>query len=334
MRVVTVPALSELINKVGVIEFIAKVRDRIEYDFNRWDEFEKIPRPASHFSTGVIEVMPTCDKDNYAFKYVNGHPANTASGKFCVAAIGLLAETKSGYPLLMSEMTILTAIRTAATSALAAKYVSRKDSKVHSIIGTGAQAEFQILAMNDVRPIEKTYCFDIDPKAMEKTKDNLSKYDIDLVLCSEMKEVFVECDILTTATAVKKDNVLFGSGEVSDGTHLNALGGDCPGKTELPDDLVRKAAVCVELMEQSQIEGEIQILKDTSNVFELQEVIRGKHPGRASSDQITLFDSVGFAIEDFSTLMVVNDLCIEHSLGEDIDLIPAPSDPKNLFAEI
>ena len=128
--------------------------------------------------------------------------------------------------------------------------------------------------------------------------------------------------------------MLFKASEIPNGIHINAIGGDCPGKTEFSRELLERAEVFVELIEQTKIEGEIQTLEDTSNVVELHQVISKKHVGRANDKQITFFDSVGFAIEDFSALMVLNQCSKELDIGKEVDLIPSPSDPKNLFGEL
>ena len=106
----------ELLARVGTGRFIEGLAIEIEADFRRWRDFEKSPRHASHSSVGVIELMPTSDGQLYSFKYVNGHPKNTAAGLLTVTAFGMLADVNTGYPLLLSELTFSTALRTAATS--------------------------------------------------------------------------------------------------------------------------------------------------------------------------------------------------------------------------
>src|SRR6185295_12563755 len=124
VQYVGVSNLVRLVGSVGVEPFLLGLAATIENDFGRWPDFEKAPRLASHSPDGVIELMPTSDGARYAFKYVNGHPKNTHSGLQTVTAFGVLADVETGYPLLLSEMTVLTALRTAATSALAAKYLA------------------------------------------------------------------------------------------------------------------------------------------------------------------------------------------------------------------
>ncbi len=119
---------------------------------------------ASHSQEGVIELMPTSDGTLYGFKYVNGHPKNTRDGRQTVTAFGVLSDVGNGYPMLLSEMTILTALRTAATSAVAAKHLARADARSMAIIGNGAQSEFQARAFKAILGVDHLRLYDIDPE--------------------------------------------------------------------------------------------------------------------------------------------------------------------------
>jgi hypothetical protein len=159
---VSVEHMMKLVLKVGVERFMAELAGYIEEDFRRWELFDKTPRVASHSAEGVIELMPTSDGRTYGFKYVNGHPKNTAGGRQTVTAFGVLADVATGYPVLISEMTILTALRTAATSALAAKYLAPAGARCMALIGNGAQAEFQAVAFRALTGIDRLRLYDID----------------------------------------------------------------------------------------------------------------------------------------------------------------------------
>ena len=111
----------ELVSRVGPARFMEALAAEIESDYLRWGEFEKSARHACHSAAGVIELMPTSDGRLYSFKYVNGHPKNTRAGLLTVTAFGVLSDVATGYPMLLSEMTFVTALRTAAISALAAQ---------------------------------------------------------------------------------------------------------------------------------------------------------------------------------------------------------------------
>ena len=130
---VSVANMMRLVNAIGVERFLTELAGFVEEDFRRWAAFDKISRLASHSAEGVIELMPTSDGVTYGFKYVNGHPKNMREGRQTVTAFGLLAEVSTGYPVLLSEMTILTALRTAATSAVAAKHLARPGSRSMAI---------------------------------------------------------------------------------------------------------------------------------------------------------------------------------------------------------
>ena len=165
--------VSRLIQAIGPGEFIERLADEILADYRRWNEFEKTARVASHSPVGVIELMPTSDGRLFSFKYVNGHPKNTAAGLLTVTAFGVLADVATGYPLLLSELTVTTALRTAAMSALAARYLARKDSRVMALIGNGAQSEFQSIGFHRMLGIREIRLYDVDPLATAKLQRNL-----------------------------------------------------------------------------------------------------------------------------------------------------------------
>jgi ornithine cyclodeaminase len=318
-----------LLDSIGIEPFLVGLAGTIEADFRRWETFEKASRLASHSRDGVIELMPASDGALYAMKFVNGHPRNTREGKLTVTAFGVLADVATGYPLMVSEMTILTALRTAATSAMAARALARRDARVMALIGAGAQSEFQALAFKALLGIEEVRVFDIDPEAVDKFCLNLAGSGLHLVRAASAAEGVAGADIVTTATATKARAAVLTPGMIRPGMHLNAIGGDCPGKTELHPDVVASASVFTEFTPQTRIEGEIQQMPADFAVTELWQVLAGKAPGRRSTDEVTLFDSVGFAIEDFSALRYVRELT--HRAVRDIDLIPDMDDPKDLF---
>ena len=162
---VSVDNMMRLVLSVGVERFLVELAGYIEEDFRRWELFDKTPRVATHSLDGVIELMPTSDGTTYGFKYVNGHPKNTRTGRQTVTAFGVLADVGSGYPMLLTEMTLLTALRTAATSAMAARHLAPAGARTMAIIGNGAQAEFQALAFRALLGVDRLRLHDIDPAA-------------------------------------------------------------------------------------------------------------------------------------------------------------------------
>ena len=308
--------------------------NEIEADFRRWPLFDKTPRVASHSDVGVIELMPTSDGQTYGFKYVNGHPSNMKKGLQTVTAFGLLADVATGYPVMLSEMTILTALRTAATSAVAAKWLAPKGARVMAMIGNGAQAEFQALAFKAICGIEEVRLYDIDPAATEKCARNLAGRGLNVVPCNSAEQAILGAQILTTCTADKQNATILTDNMVGAGVHINAVGGDCPGKTELHRDILTRSQIFVEYPPQTRIEGEIQQLDADHPVTELWQVMTGAAPGRQAPEAITLFDSVGFAIEDFSALRYVHAQLKGTGLSQNLDMIADPDDPRDLFGMI
>ncbi|PJE30923.1 ornithine cyclodeaminase [Pseudooceanicola antarcticus] len=328
---VDVDNMMRLVHAVGIERFLQELSDYVAEDFRRWQLFDKTPRVAAHSPDGVIELMPTSDGTLYGFKYVNGHPKNTRSGRQTVTAFGMLSDVDTGYPLLLSEMTILTALRTAATSAVAAKALAREGSRCMALIGNGAQSEFQAMAFRAVLGVDRLRLYDIDPEATARCRSNLARFGFEITACASAEEAVEGADIITTATADKLYATILSDNMVGAGVHINAVGGDCPGKTELHRDILLRSEIFVEYPPQTRIEGEIQQLDEDYPVKELWQVLSGQIPGRTDTAQVTLFDSVGFATEDFSALRYVRDQLAEHACYQDLDLLADPDEPRDLF---
>ena len=327
-----------IVDNLGVGVFMEQLAAVIENDYRQWSEFEKSARLASHSPLGVIELMPTSNGKLYSFKYVNGHPKNTAAGLLTVTAFGVLADVVTGYPLLLSELTVTTAMRTAATSALAARYLARPDSRVMALIGNGAQSEFQAIAFHHMLGIRELRVHDIDPRASAKLEQNLRSMrelrDLRVVRTTSSAAACQGADIVTTVTADKRNAIILTPPMIARGMHINAVGGDCPGKTELHGDVLRmkNLRVFVEYEPQSRVEGEIQQMPPDYPVTELAQLVSGNAPARLSADEITVFDSVGFALEDYSALRFLHQLTSRQTqTTRQIDLVPDLDDPKDLY---
>jgi ornithine cyclodeaminase len=339
MKIITIEQLNKLIKRHGFDEYMRDLIDALKRDFVAWETFTKMPRPAMHVPGGVIELMPICDNEQYySFKYVNGHPKNPLTGHLTVSATGQLSRIDTGYPLMFSEMTILTAFRTAATAALATDLMSRKNARVAAIIGTGAQSEFQIRALQLVRDLTEVRYFDLDEKAMDKFEKNMQGTSLRLDRCKNAKEAVVGADIITVCTASKAHVAVVQDEWITDGVHINGLGGDTAGKTELEPATLLRSRIVVEYFEQSFIEGEIQrFTREEAErlVFaQLHELVTGEKRGRNKDNEITLFDSVGIALEDYSALRLTYELAEKYHIGKEMNFIPTIKDPKDLFSVI
>jgi len=335
---VSIERVRELVARTGPAAFTRALGVEIEADFLRWEEFDKSPRHAVHSRVGVIELMPISDGKLYSFKYVNGHPKNTAEGLLTVTAFGVLADVDTGYPILLSELTLTTAFRTAAMSTLAARHMARPDSRTMALIGNGAQGEFQSIAFHDQLGIRELRLYDVDPKATAKLERNLAGLRLEglkVIPCESVAEAVRGADIVTTVTADKCNATILTPEMIEPGMHLNACGGDCPGKTELHREILARpdVRVVVEYEPQSRIEGEVQQMPADFPVIEFTEVLRRRIPGRANEREVTIFDSVGFALQDFSSLRFLHRLHAEQQ-GErpTLDIVPGLDNPKDLFS--
>ncbi|WP_155520643.1 ornithine cyclodeaminase, partial [Ralstonia solanacearum] len=239
---------------------------------------------------------------------------------------------ETGYPVLLSELTLATALRTCATSLMAARALARPDARRMALIGNGAQSEFQALAFHHHLGIEEIAVYDIDPLATEKLVRNLSAWpSLRIVRAGSTAEAVRGADIVTTVTADKAYATIITPDMIEPGMHINGVGGDCPGKTELHADVLRGARVFVEYEPQTRIEGDIQQLPADFPVVDLWRVLAGEVAGRQSAGQVTVFDSVGFALEDYSMLRYVLEQAERRNLGETVQLVPWADDPKDLF---
>ncbi len=334
-KVVTISDVKNLLQKIGIGKFLQDYTKYLSEDFANWMLFQKNTRVAFYQNQGVMELMPICGSKMFSYKYVNGHPNNPKKNKLTVTGNGLLADTITGEPIMISEMTLLTALRTGATSNLVSTYLANSNTTEFGIIGCGSQSEFQVLAHLNNFNLKKIYYFDIDNRAMEKFATNLKNLNLQLIACKNQEEVVKNSQIITTCTAFFGRQEVIINDWIQKGQHINAIGGDSVEKTELDVKILEKAnKIVVEYYKQTKKEGEIQNLEDSKNKIygEIWELVTKIKKGRENSQEITIFDSVGFALEDYSMLRYVNDLTEEHQFYQKLDLVPDLSDPKNLFS--
>jgi ornithine cyclodeaminase len=185
--------------------------------------------------------------------------------------------------------------------------------------------------MKAVVGIDAVRLYDIDPAATEKTLRNLQGSGLSVTACGTAQGAVEGAEIITTCTADKQFATILTDNMVGRGVHLNAIGGDCPGKTELHRDILLRADTFVEYPPQTWIEGEIQQMDKDYPITELWRVVTGQASGRRDARQITLFDSVGFAIEDFSALRYLRERIAGTDLYQDLDMIADPDEPRDLF---
>lgn len=335
MKLIGIEDVKALFKQIDLKDFFRELVNVIKYDFAHWEDFQKSARYAAYGKEGVLELMPVCGESLFSFKYVNGHPNNPKSKLLNIMALGMLAEVETGKPLLISEMTLLTALRTAATSALGSELLARSNSKKLAIIGCGAQSEFQVLAHHAIFDLSEVHYFDLDPHAMNRFAKHVGNESFKLIPAQNGRSAIQGVDIIITATAAREKQQVLKKSWLEPGQHISGIGGDSPEKTELDPEILKMAKVVVEYFPQTHHEGEIQNLGETAKQFvyaELWELCAKLKPSRVDNQEITLFDDVGFALEDYSVLRYVYELSQKYAIGSDVDLIPEHiQDPKNLF---
>ena len=272
--------------------------------------FDKTPRVASHSADGVIELMPTSDGALYGFKYVNGHPKNVRAGLQTVTAFGVLADVgDAAIRCCSTEMTILTALRTAATSAVAAKYLAPEGAQTMAIIGNGAQSEFQALAFKALLR-RRCGCGSTTSTRPRRARcaANLAGIGLRRRRLRDgrggdrgRRDHHHRAPPTSSSATILTDNM------VGTGVHINAIGGDCPGKTELHRDILLRSDIFVEYAPQTRIEGEIQQLDARSSGDRALAGDRRQAPRAHGRRRSRCSTAVGFAIEDFSALRYVRD---------------------------
>ncbi|MCL4151060.1 UNVERIFIED_CONTAM: hypothetical protein GTU68_052008 [Idotea baltica] len=216
-------------------------------------------------------------------------------------------------------------------SALAAKHLAPKGATTMAMIGNGAQSEFQCRAFAAICGVTHVRLYDTDPAATRKCATNLATSGLHITSCAAPEDAVTGAQIITTCTADKQNATVLTDNMVGAGIHINAIGGDCPGKTELHTDILHRSDIFVEYPPQTRVEGEIQALAPDHPVIELHAVFSGKTAGRKSDKHITLFDSVGFAIEDFSALRTILSAIKDTPFYDDLDMLADPDNPRDLY---
>ncbi|WP_457591730.1 alanine dehydrogenase [Geoglobus sp.] len=269
------------------------------------------------FEKGDLRAMPAYIEGHAGIKWVNSHPGNREKGLPTVMALLIYNDPETGFPLAVMDATHITNMRTGAAGGIAAKYLARKDSRVFGFVGCGMQARTQFLALREVFDIEKVRCFDLSESVARDFAAFVSDYGVDAEVSGV--ERACQCDVLTTTTPSRTPVVK--SEWVREGTHINAIGADAPGKQELETEILKRAKVVVDDYEQAIHSGEVNV-PISSGEFgrddiyaSIGEIVAGLRPGRESDDEITVFDSTGLAIQDIATATLVYEKALELGKG-------------------
>ena len=287
---------------------------------------KKVQMPAKLYlyftnHNGDLRTMPAYleEQDIAGVKIVNVHPDNPKKGIPTVMALVILNSTETGAPLAVMDGTYLTDMRTGAAGGAAVKYLARKNSKTVGFVGTGNQARSQLMAINEIIDIHEIKATSTSQKQTLAFKDDMElRIECEITPKNTIKEV-CDCDILVTTTPSREPIVM--NEWIPDGTHINAIGADAPGKEELDPLIMKRAKVIVDDIQQASHSGEVNVpiskgLLSVTDIFgELGEIITGRMKARMNDSDITVFDSTGLAIQDVATADMVYRKALKENMG-------------------
>lgn len=333
--------MSALVETVGRDRFMDLMIERLQGRMREHDDDLVQVRARDGFryekpDLGLIEWMPTHEiAGPVVVKMVGYHPSNPLQrGLPSVIATSSMWDTETGHLVALADATLLTALRTGAASGIATDLLARSGPVTVGLVGLGAQAVTQLHAISRVRSIAKVVALDTDPEVAETfgRRTAFLGLDVDVVDPARSETIVGEVDVLCTCTSVD-----IGAGSVvADAEHhpwlhVNAVGADFPGKLELPSSLVSRAQVAPDILEQCVVEGECQQVASDRIGPSISELVQRPSESAMFRNELTVFDSTGWAVEDDVALRLAVDLADQHGLGTDVRLEHLPADPYDPY---
>ena len=339
--ILTVEDTQKIVHHVGINRLMDEMIERLTTAFSQYDETDTVVFPRDGFTysqprLGLVEWMPVMKRgDKATIKLVGYHPDNPRLQRLPTILSTITAfDTSSGHLIGIMDGTFLTALRTGATSAVASRVMAHPNSCVVGLIGCGAQAITQLHAVSRIFDLTKVLIFDIDQTAQQSFHSRASFMNIDIhdVQQSSLPELVKSSDILCTATSVGVDEgPVFSDCETKSWLHVNAVGSDFPGKTEVPMSFLRRSFVCPEFFEQATKEGECQLLSSNQIGPTLVEILKSPSQYEHVQNRLSVFDSTGWALED----QVASDIFFAYAarldLGTWVQIEHISEDPKNPY---
>jgi len=263
--------------------------------------------------------------DVSAVKIVNVHPENPSRYNLpTVMAVIVLVDPSSGMPISIMGGTAVTYMRTGAAGGVAAKYLARNDSKIVGLVGAGAQARAQLMALVEVyKKFDEVRVYDRNPEAQrrfvaesEKLYGNSCKF----IVTGSVRDAVEGADIVVTATPSREPLVM--NDMISPGTHITCIGADAVGKEELDPAILRRAKIVIDDWEQASHSGEINVplshgMLTKGNIWaEIGEIVAGFKIGRAGKGEVTVFASTGLAVQDAVTAKIAYKKALQEGIGK------------------
>ncbi|MCL4344258.1 MAG: alanine dehydrogenase [Nitrososphaerota archaeon] len=274
-----------------------------------------------HEYEGDFRVMPGYipSLKSAGVKVVNVHVKNKDKGLPTVMATILLLDPETGEPMAILDGTLLTSMRTGAAGAIAAREMAKKGFKKVAFVGAGTQAKYQLLGLNEIAKGLTGKAYDVSEASVEKFSEYAKSVGAAIDVASSVKECISDADVIITTTPATEPVVR--NGWVPEGAHINAIGADAPGKEELDPEVLLRARIIVDDMEQAVHSGEVNVpilkglLKQQKIAGEIGQVLEGKIKGRTSEKEITVFDSTGLAIQDIASASLALRRAVEKGIG-------------------
>jgi alanine dehydrogenase len=235
-------------------------------------------------------------------------------------SVVLLFDPQTGNIRAVMDGNFITTIRTGAVGAIAAKYLAKRDSKVATIIGCGAQGRMQLTVLKWFLPVKNIRCYDIRPECAEELAKEMSSQRCIVQSFSSPEEAVDGADVIVTTTP--SESWIVSSDSIEPGMHISAMGADTKGKQEIDPVLFGRAKIVADSIEQCRQLGEMQhapdLVKSGGVYAEIGEIITGEKPGRVNDSEITLFDATGIAFQDLVTAGLALKLSKERGIGKRI----------------
>jgi len=278
------------------------------------------PNGGFHIKAGMLDL----DQSFFAAKINANFPQNaTRFGLPLIQGVIVLCNAENGLPLAVMDSIEITIQRTGAATAVAAKYLARKESKSLTVCGCGNQGRISVQAISKVFPIDTVFAFDIDSNRAAEFAEEVS-HDFQVIVTDDVNSAVSKSDLIVTCTPSNK--YFLGCESVRAGTFIAAVGADNESKQELDPSLLAENTTIVDVLDQSASIGELHhaleagLMARSDVRAELGEVVAGIKPGRTSADEIIVFDSTGMALQDVIAAVMVYERAKQLKVGKLVDL--------------
>lgn len=332
--------VSFIVEKYGINRLMDDLIERLNEAIENFDASKtEIPiRSGFNYQSenpGLVEWMPVHRKgDEVVIKVVGYHPQNPKKFNLPTILSSISSyDTNTGHLKGIADGVLLTALRTGAASAVASKYLANTESTVLGLVGCGAQAITQLHALSRIFDLTTVKIYDIDERSMHSFQDRISMLNLNVVVeYATIEEIIESSDIVCTETSIDVDQgPLFQYTTNKSHLHINAIGSDFPGKTELPKALLQNSFVCPDFLAQAKIEGECQQLADSEIDSDWVALVQNSNEFLFVKDQLTVFDSTGWALEDQVVMDLFLDIAEKFGIGLEVAIENVSQDAKNPY---